>query len=108
MRGAPDPNPLDVLGTAEVILVLRFPEPAALSCCLASRPANTLWAILLTPAVAYIDRENLAAAQTLGLFLVRHGSLAWDSIFADHRRASSERCASSPARRKTSRIKRFK
>ena len=97
MRGALDPNPIDVLGPAEVLLVLCFAEPAALSCRLSGRPARTLRAIFLTPAVAYIDRENFPAAQTLGLFLVRHGSLAWESIFADPRRAAAERCASLPA-----------
>jgi len=75
MGGPPRPHPLHVLRAAEVILVLRFAEPAALTRRLAGRPTGSLRTVLLTSAIAHIHCENIAAAQALALYFVRHGSL---------------------------------
>ena len=59
--------PLHVLRAAEIILVLRFTEPAALTRRLAGRPTGSLRTVLLTSAIAHIHCENIAAAQALAL-----------------------------------------
>jgi hypothetical protein len=61
---------LHVLRPAEVIPVLRFAQPAALPRRLGRRPAGALRAVLLPPAIAHIDGENLPAAQALALYFV--------------------------------------
>lgn len=76
MTGPPCAHPLDVHRPPEVIPVLRLAEPAALPRRLAGRTAGPLCAVLLAPAIAHIDRENISAAQALALFFIRHGSLA--------------------------------
>jgi hypothetical protein len=72
-----------MLRSTEVILVLRLAQPAALARRFATGSTRRFRAALLPSAVAHINGENLAAAQALALYLVRHGSLAWRSIFAD-------------------------
>jgi len=74
MTGPPRAHPLHVHRPAKVILVCRLVEPAALPRRLAGRPTSLLCAVLLATAIAHIDREIIAAAQALALYLVRHGS----------------------------------
>jgi len=105
MRRPPHSHPLHVLWPAEVILVLRLAQPAALTRRFARRPAGSLRAVLLPSAIAHIEGENLAAAPALALYFVRHGSLAWESIFADGRPAAVEPRAPTSAERKSTRIK---
>ena len=88
MTGPPRAHPLDVHRPPEVIPILRPAEPAALPCRLPGRSTAALGAVLLTPAVAHIHREIIAAAQALALYLIRHGSLARGSIFTDEERAA--------------------
>jgi hypothetical protein len=76
MGALPLAHPRGVVGFTEVVSVLRLREPATLPSRLPGRSTSLLRAILLTPAVAHIDREIIAAAQALTFSLVRHGSLA--------------------------------
>src|SRR5450756_716669 len=101
MARPPDPHPLHVLRSAEVILVARFAEPAALARRLARRPAGTLRAILLPPPIAHIDGENLPAAQALALYFMGHGSPARRPILAPRRPADVEQARTLTGETKT-------
>src|SRR5882757_1203396 len=81
MPRPPDPHSLHVLRSAEVILVARFAQPAALTRRFARRAASALRAVLLPPSVAHIDRENIPAAQALALYFSGHGSPAGQTHF---------------------------
>src|SRR5665213_347155 len=108
MRGAPHPHPIHMLRSTEVILVLRLAQPAALARRFATGSTRRFRAALLPSAVAHINGENLAAAQALALYLVRHGSLAWRSIFADTLRPADKPQPQTSAATKPMRTKRFK
>jgi hypothetical protein len=107
MRVLPLAHPRGIVGLTKVISVLRLRQPAALARRFTRRTAGSFRAVLLPSAVAHIDRENIAAAQALALYFVRHGSLAWRPIFADARAAAVEPRAPSPAGTKSMRIKRL-
>ena len=76
MLRPPHADPLYVLRSAEVILVLRFTQPATLARRLARCPARALRTVLLPTTIAHIDSENIHAAQAFALYFVCHGSPA--------------------------------
>src|SRR5450631_678411 len=105
MRVLPLTHPRGVVRLTKVISVLRLREPATLTRRFTRRSAGPLRAVPLPPAVTHINRENIAAAQALALHFVRHGSLAWRPIFADHRSAAVKPRTPTTARTKSMRIK---
>jgi hypothetical protein len=97
MGRPPLSHPIDVLRSAEVILVLWLLEPAALARRFAGTTAGGFRAVLLPPPVTHIHIENFPTAPAVGLYFVRHGSLPWRSIFTDRSPAAAESPAPSPA-----------
>jgi len=57
MRRAPEPHSCDMLRTTEIILILRFIQPALLTSLLAGRPAIELRTIFLLGPGAWIRTE---------------------------------------------------
>jgi hypothetical protein len=81
MRLPPFLHPIDVLRSAEVIFVIRFGEPAALTRRFARLATGSLRTVSLVPEVSRIGPEHLSAAQALPRSLALHGPAL---LAADH------------------------
>jgi hypothetical protein len=73
MLATPALYPRDLLGAAEVALVLGFGEPPALTGRLARLSARGSGAIPLVPHIAWVRPEQHPATQALTLSLAFHG-----------------------------------
>jgi hypothetical protein len=74
MRGAPGLHPRHMDRPLEVVAVLRFGEPAALTCRLARFAARRFPAVPLMPPVAWIGPKQLPTAQALASSRALHRS----------------------------------